>query len=40
MKQVKSQIKEDMDNIFDQTKNTESLNLEIVLTTQYFGTPH
>lgn len=36
--QVKSQIKEDMDNIRDQIKNIDSLNLETILTTEYFCT--
>ena len=36
--QVKSQIKEDMDNMLDQIKNMDNLNIGTVLTTQYFGT--
>ena len=36
--QVKSKIIEDIDKIQDQIKNNDSLNLETVLTTEYFGT--
>lgn len=36
--QVKSQIKEDMDNMLDQINNMDNLNIETVLPTQYFGT--
>ena len=36
--QVKSQIKEDMDNMLDQINNMDNLNIGTVLSTQYFGT--